>query len=189
MTEAFGANDKSSSAGRNGSAGVTVSFAAGFEASEQFEAIFKEGMGLVESTASYLDGAGRKQSRALTAATSVAYATESMRLTTRLLELASWLLVRRALKDGDISSAEAKAKRQRMKLDSIGRPSHVRHFDELPPVLRQLIKRSFSLQERIIKLDRAIEGNAAGGQSGLHEAAASNPVADHRARIEAAFGG
>ena len=34
-------------------------------------------------------------------AAALAYATESMRLTTRLLELASWLMVRRALKEGD----------------------------------------------------------------------------------------
>ncbi len=66
-------------------AGITVSFGERFAASDQFDAIFKEGMALVERTATYLDGAGRKESRALRGPVAVLYATESMRLTTRLL--------------------------------------------------------------------------------------------------------
>ena len=42
--------------------GTTVSFGEHFAASDQFDAIFKEGMGLVERTAAYLDGpAARKR--------------------------------------------------------------------------------------------------------------------------------
>ena len=65
-------------------------------------------MGLVERTASYLDGQGRKESRALRGPVAVLYATESMRLTTRLLELASWLMIRRALKEGEITPDEVR---------------------------------------------------------------------------------
>lgn len=188
MTEAGNAGGKVLSKGRDGSNGVTVSFAEVYEASGQFEAIFKEGMGLVERTASYLDGAGRKEAKALSPQLSVSYATESMRLTTRLLELASWLLVRRGLKDGDITEAEARAKRQRMKLEGIGRPSHVRHFDELPEKLRDLITQSFSLQDRILKLDRAIANESS--EAAMSPAApALNPVAAQMARIQSAFGG
>src|SRR6516225_12266568 len=96
--------------------GITVSFGERFAASDQFDAIFKEGMGLVERTAAYLDGAGRKEARQLRGPVSVLYATESMRLTTRLLELASWLMIRRAHKEGEITPEEARAKRERVKL-------------------------------------------------------------------------
>ena len=96
--------------------GTTVSFGEHFAASDQFDAIFKEGMGLVERTAAYLDGPGRKEARALRGPVAVLYATESMRLTTRLLELASWLMIRRALKEGEITPDEARAKRERVKL-------------------------------------------------------------------------
>src|SRR5262245_29728532 len=92
-------------------AGVTVSFGERFAASDQFDAIFREGMGLVERTATYLDGQGRKEARALRGPVAVLYATESMRLTTRLLELASWLMIRRALKEGEITPQEARTKR------------------------------------------------------------------------------
>ena len=113
-------------------AGTTVSFGARFAASDQFDAIFKEGMGLVERTATYLDGPGRKESRQLRGPVAVLYATESMRLTTRLLELASWLMIQRALKEGEISEEEARGKRARVKLRAPGRPAHVKGFTDLP---------------------------------------------------------
>src|SRR5215470_6921849 len=123
--------------------GVTISFGERFAASDQFDAIFKEGMALVERTASYLDGPGRKEARLLRGPVSVLYATESMRLTTRLLELASWLMIRRALKAGEISEDEARVKRERVRLRAPGRPQHVKGYAELPEGLRKLIDSSF----------------------------------------------
>ena len=137
--------------------GVTVSFVERYARSEQFDQIFKEGMTLVEQTAAYLDGPGRRSAKALTPAVAVVYATESMRLTTRLLELASWLLVRRSLKVGEISPEEARVKRRRIKLVTIGRPAHVKGFTELPEGLQALIERSFALNDRITALDRALD--------------------------------
>ena len=64
--------------------------------SPAFGLLFREGMDLVEETAAYLDGAGRTEAKALERAASLTYATESMRLTTRLMQLASWLLLHRA---------------------------------------------------------------------------------------------
>jgi regulator of CtrA degradation len=161
--------------------GVTVSFGERFAASDQFDAIFKEGMGLVERTAAYLDGQGRKEARALRGPVAVLYATESMRLTTRLLELASWLMIRRALKEGEITQAEARTKRERVKLRAPGRPAHVKGYAELPQGLRTLIDTSYALNDRIFQLDRAIEG-------GIEEAARlGNPVGAQVTRLEEAF--
>src|SRR6476646_3384455 len=136
--------------------GTTVSFGEHFAASDQFDAIFKEGMGLVERTAAYLDGPGRKEARALRGPIAVLYATESMRLTTRLLELASWLMIRRALKEGEITTEEARVKRDRVRLRAPGRPSHVKGFTELPEGLQTLIEASFALNDRIVQLARAM---------------------------------
>jgi regulator of CtrA degradation len=160
-------------------AGNTVSFGAHFAQSDQFDVVFKEGMALVERTAAYLDGPGRKDAKTLVAPLTLVYATESMRLTTRLLELASWLLIRRGVKDGELTSAEADARRARVKLTPLGRPSHVRNFAELPQGLRDLIEASFSLNDRILKLDEAI--------SMKETAPRANPVDDQVARIRAAF--
>src|SRR5580692_10333121 len=85
-----------------------------FARSELFERTFKEGMALVEETAGYLDGPGRAVSKRLTRTAALAYAGESMRLTTRLMQVASWLLVQRAVRDGDMAAIEACQERYRL---------------------------------------------------------------------------
>ena len=169
--------------GGAGRPGVTVSFGERLAASQMFDRVFQEGMALVERTAAYLDGEGRKEARRLQPPISVIYATESMRLTTRLLELASWLVIRRGVRDGRITPEEGRRKRERVKLEGFGRPSHISHYAELPAGLRRLIEESFAMNDRIIQLDRALEGTASG-----HAAAAVNSVAAQLAKLQAAFG-
>jgi regulator of CtrA degradation len=159
----------------------TVSFGEHFAASDQFDAIFKEGMSLVERPAAYLDGAGRKEARSLRGPASVLYATESMRLTTRLLELASWLMIRRAQKQREITAEEARIKRGRVKLRVSTRPSHIAGFADLPQGLRLLIDASSALNDRIVQLDRAIEVVVADA------VVADNPVGAQVTRLEEAF--
>jgi regulator of CtrA degradation len=166
------------------STGVTVILGDRLLGSEAFDAIFKQGMALVERTASYLDGEGRRDAKALQAPLTVVYATESMRLTTRLLELASWLLIRRGLRTGEMTSAEADRKRSRVKLRPLGRPSHVKHFDELPAALRALIEESFELNDRVMRIDQAIEGSRAAPDPAV---ASANPVAAQMAQLHSAF--
>lgn len=163
---------------------TTVSFGERFQSSEQFDHIFREGMALVERTAAYLDGPGRKEAKGLAGTASVLYATESMRLTTRLLDLASWLLIRRSLKEGEITEEEAAKKRRRVKLQAFGRPAHVKGFGDLPEGLRGLIEESFSLHDRIVQLDRAF--------SATHDPETAtdrpaNPVAVQMNLLERAF--
>lgn len=85
----------------------TVRFGETFVASESFKMLFREGMTLVEETAAYLDGPGRDESRLLARHAALTYASESMRLTTRLMQIASWLLVQRAVSEGELSLSEA----------------------------------------------------------------------------------
>lgn len=163
---------------------VTVSFVERFALSDQFDQIFKEGMALVEETAAYLDGPGRAAAKGLNPALSVVYATESMRLTTRLLELATWLLIRRSIKTGEITTEEARVKRRRLRLKTIGRPAHVKGFNELPQGLRTLIEASFSFNDRIVRIDLQLEKKIE-----IDWAAAPNPVGQRLELLNAAFGG
>jgi regulator of CtrA degradation len=166
--------------------GITVILGDRLLGAEAFDQIFKNGMALVERTAAYLDGQGRKEAKTLKPALSALYASESMRLTTRLLELASWLLIRRGLRSGDMSAAEADRKRQRIKLRPLGRPSHVQNFDELPATLRALIEESFELNDRVMRIDTAIEGSRTAPDSPM--SATMNPVAAQMAQLTNAFG-
>jgi regulator of CtrA degradation len=162
--------------------GVTISFAERFASSQQFDQVFQEGMALVEATANYLEGQGRRDSKAIGPASSMLYASESMRLTTRLLELASWLVIRRALKAGEIGPEEARVKRRRLRLTAIGRPQHVQGFAQLPDKLKDLIEASFALHDRITHLDRALEHPEA-----VVDEIVPNPVAEQVNRLSAAF--
>src|SRR5262245_35640672 len=86
---------------------VPVSFGERLASSQAFNQLFRDGMALVEETAAYLDGPGRAESKELQRNSALAYATESMRLTTRLMQVASWLLLHRAVREGEISLAQA----------------------------------------------------------------------------------
>ena len=98
---------KNSNAAENLPVAALLSFRDRFAGSKQFAQLYREGMDLVEETANYLDRAGRLESKQLTPPASLAYTSESIKLTTRLTQLASWLLVRRAIASGEITEAEA----------------------------------------------------------------------------------
>jgi len=140
---------------RNGD-GVTVSFGAKFAQSEQFRIVFREGMALVEAAATYLDGDGRKEARQLEPPHSLAYATESMRLTTRLMQLASWLLIRRAVSEGELTPDQALEEQRKIKLPLKGGDQPSRGFNALPPRLKELVEQSVKLQERVMRLDQML---------------------------------
>src|SRR5215470_8010510 len=95
-----------------------VSFGERLAASQNFSQLFRNGMRLVEETAAYLDGPGRQESRLLDRAASLSYATESMRLTTRLMQIASWLLLHRAVNEGEMSLAQANKEKAKVKLST-----------------------------------------------------------------------
>lgn len=166
---------------------VTVSFGERFQASAQFDGVFRQGMALVERTAAYLEGPGRVEAKRLPAAVNVLYASESMRLTTRLLDMASWLLIRRALKEGDISEVDAQKRRKGVTLQAPARSSHVNGFGELPEGLRVLVEESYALQDRIVQLDRAMSIKSDNVSASI-EPVLANPVGTQMDRLRVAFG-
>ncbi len=130
--------------------------AGAFARSELFQRTFREGMGLVEETATYLDGVGRTESRDLPRRAALAYAGESMRLTTRLMQVASWLLVQRALANDEMSTQEAANEKYRLGAKEVCRGTRLEAADLLPPKLISLLERSAQLYERIDRLDQSI---------------------------------
>ena len=169
---------------------VVTAFGDRLAASPAFDAVYRDGMSLVEETASYLDGAGRQDARGLKGALTLAYATESMRLTTRLMQLASWLLIRKAVNDGEMSRDDALCERRKVKFSSIGRPSHTKELDKLPDRLQSLVRRSFALYDRIHRLDTIICGEhvtPAETSPVLPELARPNSVDAQHQRLQAAF--
>ena len=132
-----------------------IAFVYRLAASPAFRDLFREGMTLVEEAAAYLDGPGRAESRGLARPAALAYATESMRLTTRLMQVASWLLLQRAVNEGELTRTQALTERHRVKLSRQDVGCGPEMFELLPPTFRGLSRRSLRLQERVIHLDRS----------------------------------
>lgn len=113
-------------------------------------------MTLVEETASYLDGGGRTASKVLPRMASVLYAAESMRLTTRLMQMASWLLLQRAVNNGEMTRDQVLSEKNKVRLDSFNVDRNAPGWNDLPESFRDLIERSLRLQNRVALLDREI---------------------------------
>jgi regulator of CtrA degradation len=159
-----------------------ISFALKHSNSDAFKTLFKEGMALVETTAAYLDGQGRAESKTLARPIALAYATESMRLTTRLMQIASWLLLRRAVNEGELTSAQAMSERHRVRLQRQDMVSPPDVIAELPPAFVEFCMRSIRLQERVLHLDLSIAASRE-----AEPPLAPQPVAMQVARLQAAF--
>ena len=102
-----------------------------------------------------------------------------MRLTTRLMQLASWLLLHRAVKEGEMSLAQASREKAKVKL------SRVEHSDEhnlklVPERLRALIQRSKELQRAVRRLDATMHASPPRVER-------SNPVERQIGLLRAAF--
>ena len=131
---------------------------ASFTDTAMFDRTFDEGMALVEETARYLDGKGREEARVLPRKIAMLYAGESMRVTTRLMQAASWLLVQRAVRDGDMERADALHDRYRLGSREICLGACAEDTAQLPPQLNDLLGRSDSLYRRIARLDDILFG-------------------------------
>lgn len=152
-----------------------------FARSELFNRTFTDGMELVEEVAAYLDGVGRKDSKLLSKNGALAYASASMRLTTRLMQIASWLLVQRAVRQGDMPPADACDDRYRLTPDRPADAAPAEGESEMPIHLLQLCGRAERLYARIAHLDRRM----------YHERPANedrHPVLTQFERLQAAFG-
>ena len=156
-----------------------VSFGERLASSHAFGDLFRDGMALVEETAAYLDGPGRQESKRLERSGALAYATESMRLTTRLMQLASWLLLHRAVKEGEMSLAQANKEKAKVKL-ATAEQNDEHNIKLVPERLRLLIQRSKTLQIAVRRLDATIHAPPA-------RVDRSNPVERQLGLLKAAF--
>jgi len=160
--------------------GETVVFGEKLAASQMFSMLFREGMALVEETAAYLDGTGRAEAKKLERNAALVYATESMRLTTRLMQLASWLLLHRAVNEGEMSLQQASKEKKKVKL-AVSEPIEERTLKLLPEKLCDLIARSRKLQEKVLRIDSTIHAPPPEQPPG------ASPLDQHLGLLKAAF--
>jgi regulator of CtrA degradation len=81
---------------------------------------------------------------------------EALRVTSRLTQVMAWLMLQRAVCDGEISPDEACAERNRLSGHSVCLDVTAANDDELPPGLRSLLRRSLHLYQRISRLEEMV---------------------------------
>lgn len=166
--------------------GKTVKLAERRIFSQSFKPLYDEGMGLVERAAEYLDGRGRAEAKRLSRLGATLYAAESMRLTTRLMQVASWLLLQRAANSGEMTRDQVASEKSKVRLDTASANEDAPGWAELPSEFRDLVNRSLSLQGRVRRLDDEIYGETRSpAPSRLQQT--GNPVSDQITLLKTVF--
>ena len=98
------------------------------------------------------------------------------------MQLASWLLLQRAVGTGEVSDSDAAREKSRVNLGEIGPGNDIAGAENLPDGLKELVARSLRLHERISVMDNMITGKS------TPEAANENPVASQWDQLAKAFG-
>lgn len=125
-----------------------------------FSRTYDEALHLVLEAREYLLGPGRMAVRELSGEGSFCYATESLRLTTRLTEAMSWLMYQRAVLEGEISAEEGQAEECHLQYQETCLPEEESEdIHLLPQGLVSLLDRSEALYRRIERLDRQAREN------------------------------
>ncbi len=164
----------------------TIRLAERMVRSEGFNHLYDEGMSLVEEAAGYLDGEGREAARRLSRAAATLYAAESMRLTTRLMQVASWLLLQRASRSGEMTLEQVLSEKAKVRLDTDSAPETVVGWDEIPLSYCDIVHRSLRLQARVRQMDEEIYNETA--SSNQERMFSANPVSDQITLLATAFG-
>jgi regulator of CtrA degradation len=150
--------------------------------SRSFQPLYEEGMGLVEEAAEYLDGPGRAEAKSLTRLGSTLYAAESMRLTTRLMQVASWLLLQRAANSGEMTRDQVATEKLKVRLDTGSAQDDTPGWMDLPEGFKDLVIRSLRLQALVRRMDDEIYGGFAPADE-----PGNNPVSEQLTLLKTAF--
>lgn len=143
--------------------------------------LYDEAVDLADEARSYFGLNSKGDRTGLDPMDRLLYTSESLRISTRLMHVISWLLVRKAVACGEITEAEGMEPERRLGDRDLCRASDLRDLRRLPPMVASLALRSQALYDRAARMEdsllRRIDGDA-----GLE-----NPVAKMLNRIQSTY--
>lgn len=114
---------------------------------------YAEAMALVHRTAAYLEGEGGEHRDELDDALRPVFTAESLRVTTRLMQVVSWLMIQRAVLAGEMDRKEANAEKHQLGARSICMAEPLDGAEKLPDVLHDLAHASRGIYERVARIE------------------------------------
>lgn len=122
------------------------------------DSLYLEAVALADEARAYFDRGSAAERARLDPVTRVAFSCEALKVTTRLMHVVSWLMVRKAVEAGEMDDAEASAPERR--LGRAADSSDSARLATLPGRLQEIIVRSGDLYERVGRLDAQLGGGA-----------------------------
>ena len=125
----------------------------GFSGTAFFTKTYDEAMGLVVEARNYFATTAAAEASGLTMVQQLGYCRESLRLTSRLMQIMGWLLVQRAVGNRELTAEDARSDEMRMPRGAVYLDDEAVANGGLPPAIADLTARSRRLFVRIVRLD------------------------------------
>ena len=116
------------------------------------DGLYLEAMMMADEARAYFDGDVLSQEDAADPLRRVAFACESLKVTTRLMHIIAWLLTQRAVETGELTPREALDPSRRLGTAPV---TDKALLTQLPPSAAGLIAASIDLHRRVARLDDA----------------------------------
>lgn len=120
---------------------------------------YREALALTREARDYVQHQERRDKAALPPDQQLVASCESLRLTARLTQVVSWLLVQKAVQAGEIDRARAASPELRLSGQEVCRPTEPAGAIAMPNRLAELLARSHALYQRVERLDALLEGD------------------------------
>lgn len=118
--------------------------------SKLVDSLYVEAMVLADEARSYFDGNGREERLSLDPIARVGFSCESLKVTTRLMQIIAWLLTQRAVEAGELSRSQARNEARRLGEAADSDPAVL---EKLPEGAASLVQASQELYARVRRLD------------------------------------
>ena len=127
------------------------------ERSTMLETTYNEVMTLVSRTADFVGAVKNGTAPGFDFGAGPAYTVESMRHTTRLMQVMAWLLTQRAVESGEMTAEEARDPKYRLGAPDICLARPVAGTDLLPRRFQEMITQSEQIYRRIKRIAEQME--------------------------------
>lgn len=133
------------------------------------EKSYQEAMALTQAVASYLEVENQQvRNYSLNLGTEVYYASESMRVSTCLMQVMSWFLVQKGVAAGEITRKQAGALKFRLGARDICLADVDTSKGDLPEQLVTFLHKAQALYRQVARMDRMVYGDR-GETNPVHE--------------------